>query len=361
MCNSPLHNLLTALPKCEHHVHLEGTLSPSLLFALAAKNNIPLPPSAPTPESESFDPAFTSPSALSARYTTFSSLDDFLHYYYIGFRVLLSPSDFEALTYAYLSHAARSANLRHAEVFFDPQGHTARGVPLEHVITGFHAAAARAQSEFGITAELIPCLLRHFSVEAGTECFDSLISTGGFADGRLKGVGLCSTELDKPPEAWKGIFARAKGRGIRRTAHAGEEGPAGYVRAAVEMLDVMRVDHGVRAAEDNAVMQMLADKGVMLTVCPMSNVALKGARSIGEVPVRRFLDAGVRFSLNSDDPAYFGGYIQENYCAVEEAFGLSVEEWGGIARNAVEGSWCSEERKGVLLGEVEAVLGGWRG
>ncbi|KAK3344186.1 hypothetical protein B0T25DRAFT_462735 [Lasiosphaeria hispida] len=373
MCKSPLHNLLTALPKCEHHVHLEGTLSPELLFELAAKNNIALPPVSSQASREvgadAVDPAFASPGALYARYAEFTSLDDFLHYYYIGFRVLLTASDFEALTYAYLRRAAtglsgpasapRSSNVRHTEVFFDPQGHTPRGIPPSTIITGFHAAAARAERDFGITAQLIPCLLRHLPVSSAEETFTSLIDAGFFASGALAGLGLCSTELDRPPALYAPIFSRAAALGIRRTAHAGEEGPPGYVSAAVRELGVQRVDHGVRAAEEEGVMRGLREAGVLLTVCPLSNVALRGVHEVREVPVRVFLERGVKFSLNSDDPAYFGGYVQENYCAVEEAFGLSVGEWRTIARNAVEGSWCGEERKGVILREVEEVVREW--
>lgn len=369
MCKLALHGFLAALPKCEHHVHLEGTLSPDLLFALAAKNNIALPP--PSPEAAATtspvntqdppDPAFTSPATLQSRYETFSSLGDFLHYYYIGFRVLLTASDFEDLTYTYLARAATTANLRHAEVFFDPQGHTPRGVPLAHVISGFHAAAARAKSDFGISALLIPCLLRHLPVEDSAACLEEMLSGGWFASGQLAGLGLCSTELGKPPGLWKEIFMRAKAHGIRRTAHAGEEGPAGYITSAIAELGAERIDHGVRAQEDEEVMDHLREAGVMLTVCPISNVKLKGVQDIKEVPVRRFLEKGVRFSLNSDDPAYFRGYVMENYCAVQEAFGLSVEEWGVIARNAVEGSWCGEEKKGEVMAEVEAVVREWEG
>ncbi|KAK0705414.1 hypothetical protein B0H67DRAFT_497348 [Lasiosphaeris hirsuta] len=369
MCKSPLHDLLTALPKCEHHVHLEGTLSPELLFELAAKNSIVLPPISGQASgdvgADAVDPAFASPEALYARYAQFTSLDDFLHYYYIGFRVLLTASDFEALTYAYLRRAAtglpgsRTGNVRHAEVFFDPQGHTPRGILPSTIITGFHAAAARAERDFGITAQLIPCLLRHLPVADGEATFDALAAAGHFASGALAGLGLCSTEIDRPPALYAPVFTRAAALGIDRTAHAGEEGPPGYVSAAVAELGVRRVDHGVRAAEDEDVMRGLSEAGVLLTVCPLSNVALKGVTRIGEVPVRVFLDRGVKFSLNSDDPAYFGGYIQENYCAVEEAFGLSVDEWRIIARNAVEGSWCGEERKAVILSEVDEVVREW--
>ncbi|KAK5661388.1 hypothetical protein OQA88_11287 [Cercophora sp. LCS_1] len=342
MCKSPLHPLLVALPKCEHHVHLEGTLSPELLFELAAKNNITLPS---TPE-------YTSPTTLHTRYNAFASLDDFLSYYYIGFTVLITPSDYESLAYAYITLAA-SHNVRHAEIFFDPQVHLSRGVPISHILSGFEAASVKARQEYGITSLLIPCLLRHLPVP-DISFLDLFNGTG------MTGFGLCSTELDKPPALYADIFTAARARGLRVTAHAGEEGPASYVHEAITHLQVERVDHGIRAAEDEDVMKMLAERGTMLTVCPLSNVRLKAVRGIEEVPVRKFLDKGVRFSLNSDDPAYFGGYIMENYCAVEEAFGLGVEEWGRIVRWGVEGSWCDEGRKGEILREVEVVLRDWR-
>lgn len=356
MCKSPLHNFLTLLPKCEHHLHIEGSLSPELLFALSAKNGIPLP-------SVSSDPAFASPEALNERYARFSSLDDFLAYYYIGMRVLVTASDFSELAYEYLASAARDANLRHAEVFFDPQAHLERGVAIETVVEGLLDGKRRAEAEFSgsggstkLTVLLIPCLLRHLPVEDSAACFELMKSRGYFSRGDLAGLGLCSTELAKPPENWVGIFAAAGEAGIRRTAHAGEEGPAGYVLDALDRLGAARVDHGVRAAEDEAVMARLARDGVLLTVCPMSNVRLKGVERIEHVPIRTFLDRGVKFSINSDDPAYFEGYLQDNYCAVEEAFGLTVEEWRTIATNAVEGSWCDEARKREILDEIDDVV-----
>ncbi|KAK3321381.1 hypothetical protein B0T19DRAFT_264633 [Cercophora scortea] len=352
MCNSPLHPLLVSLPKCEHHLHLEGCLTPDLLFSLSAKNNIPLPP-------PSEDPAFASPSTLAERYTAFTSLDDFLHYYYIGFRVLVTPEDFEALAWSYFLHAHREANVRHAEVFFDPQAHTNRSIPLSTVINGFAAAASRAESELGMSSLLIPCLLRHLPIADSHSTYTALVEGEYFTSGVLGGIGLCSTELSQPPHLWAPIFTDASSRGIRRTVHAGEEGPPAYVTLALDALDAMRIDHGVRAAEDTHLLTRLAAEGVLLSLCPVSNAALKVTKSVSDAPVRALLDHGVRFSVNSDDPAYFGAWIQDVYCAVQEAFGLTVGEWAGIVRAAVEGSWCEEERKKVLRGEVDGVLGNW--
>lgn len=351
MCKDPLHRFLTLLPKCEHHIHIEGSLSPELLFSLSAKNSIALPP-------VSEDPSFASPEALNERYARFSSLDDFLAYYYIAMRVLVTASDFSDLAYAYLTGAVRDGSVRHAEVFFDPQAHLDRGVAIETVVEGLLDGRRRAEAEFAgrgarrLTAMFIPCLLRHLPVEDSAGCFELMRGKGYFASGQLAGLGLCSTELAKPPENWAGIFAAAGEAGIRRTAHAGEEGPAAYVIAALDGLGAIRIDHGVRAAEDEAVMERLARDGVMLSVCPLSNVKLRGVTKVEEVPIRKFLEKGVRFSINSDDPAYFDGYIQENYCAVQDAFGLNLEEWRTIATNAAEGSWCDQDRKSEILEEI---------
>lgn len=377
MCKSPLHPFLLQLPKVEHHLHLEGSLSPELLFHLAHKNAVRLP-------SSSLDPAFASPSTLHERYQDFTSLDDFLHYYYIGFSVLVTVSDFEELSYAYLSRAAREANVKHAEVFFDPQVHVARGVEIETIVQGWERALwrIREKDKIDLTASLIPCFLRHLDLQDSGRCLGLLLG-GGYltapetgpvdgADGeengksngsskepRLKGIGLCSTEIAKPPSTWKSIFDIAREKGIRRTAHAGEEGPAEYVTAALDELQVERIDHGVRAADDEKVVERLARERILVTVCPVSNVKLKIKEKLEHVPLRTFLDRGVRFSLNSDDPAYFGAYLQEVYCQVQEAFGFTVREWEVIARNGIEGSWCDGERKEVVLKELEDVVGAW--
>ncbi|KAL6864646.1 adenosine deaminase [Trichoderma novae-zelandiae] len=351
MCNDKLHQFLHALPKCEHHVHIEGTISPELLFSLASDNGISLP---------SDDSAFERPATLQARYDRFTSLDDFLHYYFIGFSVLLGASDFEALTYDYLS-LAYSQNVYHAEIFFDPQAHISRGVTYQTVISGLNAAKKRAESEFPkLSVEFIPCLLRHLPVPSGHEMLTELLETGHFFDGTLVGFGMSSTELERHPSLYKEVYQAARAAGIANlTAHYGEEGPSGYVKDALSLLGVGRIDHGRRSAEDEELIAQLAETNTMLTLCPISNVVLKGVESMQDLPIRKFLDANVRFSINSDDPAYFGGYIQENYCAVQEAFGLAVDDWGKVARGAIDGSWCSPVRKQQLLKEVEEVLKQW--
>lgn len=352
MCNHNLHAFLAALPKCEHHMHLEGSLSPELLFQLAARNKIPLP-------SASDDPAFASVATLYERYANFTSLADFLHYYYIGFTVLIHEADFEALAYAYFTKAA-GQRVRHAEVFFDPQVHINRGIAYRTIVDGFTKARKRAEADLGLTSLLIPCMLRHLPVPDSLACFTIMRDAGHFNDGTLAGLGLCSTERNMPPSLWKDVFALARADGVRLTAHAGEEGPAAYITEAMDELSVSRIDHGVNARHDEAVMARLTAEKTLLSVCPLSNVVLRGVASVSEVPIRTFLDKGVRFSINSDDPAYFGGYILDNYCAVHEAFGLGFDDWRTIARNAVEGSWCSEERKVDLLAEIDTVVGEWK-
>ncbi|KAK1989629.1 adenosine deaminase [Colletotrichum falcatum] len=347
MCKDSLHAFLVDLPKCEHHIHIEGSLGPELLFQLAAQNGIPLPADR--------DPAFRSVGALRERYRNFTSLDDFLHYYFIGFSVLLTAADFEELGYAYFSKA-HSQNVRHAEVFFDPQAHTARGVSYGTVVEGLRRARRRAEADFGMTVEYIVCILRHCPVEDGMRAFAEARDAGHFRDGTVAGLGMSSSEAAYPPAMFAAVYDAAREAGVRRTAHAGEEGPAAYVAAALDELGVERVDHGRRAAEDAALLARLAAVGTLLTLCPVSNVVLRGVPDVRGMPVRDLLDRGVPFSINSDDPAYFGAYVLENYCAVQEAFGLSVAEWRGVARAAVEGSWCSDGRKAELLREIEGVV-----
>ncbi|RFU81364.1 adenosine deaminase [Trichoderma arundinaceum] len=351
MCNDKLHQFLHALPKCEHHVHIEGTISPELLFKLASKNGISLPLD---------DPAFDSPATLQARYQNFSSLDDFLHYYFIGFSVLISPSDFEALTYDYLSHAY-TQQVYHAEIFFDPQAHISRNISYHTIITGMSAAKKRAAADFPkLSVEFIPCLLRHLPVSSAHGLLTELLESGHFSDGTLVGFGMSSTELGMHPSIYKSVYEAAQSAGVvNLTAHYGEEGPSDFVKDALSILGVGRIDHGRRSAEDEELVAQLAESNVMLTLCPISNLVLKGVDGIQELPIRKFLDTDVRFSINSDDPAYFGGYILENYCAVQEAFGLAVDDWEKIARGAIAGSWCSPFRKEQLLKEVEGVIQQW--
>ncbi|KAF2196558.1 adenosine deaminase [Delitschia confertaspora ATCC 74209] len=346
MCKTSLHDFLRRLPKCEHHIHLEGALTPSLLFQLAKKNRISLPKD---------DKAFISPHSLLARYARFSSLDDFLGYYYIGMSVLVHEADFEALAWDYFQHASTDG-VHHAEVFFDPQAHTSRGIAYTTVLSGFRNACLRAERELHITTELITCFLRHLPVPDCLTAFENQDVQASYLAGHIKGIGLDSSELNFPPHLFKEIYERAGQQGLRRTAHAGEEGPTSYIADALDILGVDRIDHGIRLVEDPALMQKIAARGTLLTTCPMSNVVLRCIKSIGDHPIRKFLDAGVKFSINSDDPAYFGGYILDNYCAVHEVFDLSVEEWTTICRNGIEGSWCSEERKREMLAVLERVI-----
>lgn len=318
-------------------MHLEGALSPSLLFTLAVRNSITIPEN---------DPAFASPAALLDRYTRFSSLDDFLHYYFIGMQCLIKEQDFEQLAWEYFLKA-KSDGVVHAEVFFDPQAHTGRGVAYATVVNGFTAACQRAERELELSTKLILCFLRHLPVRDSIATYDQ--ARLDLESGRLSGIGLDSSEKGFPPGPWKEIYETAKAKGIRRTAHAGEEGPVEYIREALSELDVERIDHGIRLAEDTDLMREVVEQKVLVTMCPLSNVRLRCVKDVKELPIRTFLDNGVKFSINSDDPAYFGGYILDNYCAVQEAWSLTAREWEGITKAAMEGSWCDNSRKEHLL------------
>lgn len=350
MCKSALHPFLAALPKCEHHLHLEGCLSPTLFFALSSKNNIAIPSSAE-------DQAYTSLETLTARYASFTSLNDFLAYYYRALAVVITAEDFELLAWEYFTTAARDG-VKHAEVFFDPQSHTSRGVALETVVQGFDRACKRAGKELEITSKLIMCFLRHLPTqEAETTMRDAV--AGGFFDGEervIEGVGLDSSEVGFRPELFESVYQEAKLKGIRRTAHAGEEGDPTYISGALDSLKAERIDHGIRLIEDPVLLQRVLEEEIILTVCPLSNVCLQVVEHVGQLPIREFLEKGIKFSLNSDDPAYFGGYILKNYCSVQDAFDLSVEEWRIIAENSIRGSWCSAERKQELLKMLKQCL-----
>ena len=336
MCQSAqVHSFLRSLPKCEHHLHIEGTISPELLFQLARTNNITLPATT--------DPAFASIESLHERYLRFTSLDDFLNYYYIAMSALITASDFEQLGYEYFKKA-HADGVHHAEVFFDPQAHTERGIVYEIVVKGLVAAQKRAEQEFGLTSKLILCFLRHLPAEQAENAFGEAQTLGHFSDGTIAAIGMDSTELGNPPELFRSVYERAEKIGLRRTAHAGEEGDATYISRALDICNVQRIDHGIRLVEDEALLRRVAKEKILLTVCPLSNVQLKCVKTVADLPLRKFLEMGVKFSINSDDPAYFGGYILDNYCAVQEAFGLSVTEWRTIADNAVEGSVSTNSR-----------------
>ncbi|KAF1845873.1 adenosine deaminase [Cucurbitaria berberidis CBS 394.84] len=354
MCKSPLHSFLVELPKCEHHLHLEGCLSPALLFQLAAKNNITLP-------SSDEDPAYQSPVTLAKRYQHFDNLEDFLQCYYRGMAVLITQNDFEMLAWEYFTTARRDG-VRHAEVFFDPQSHTDRGIAFDTVVAGFNAARTRAEKELGITSCLIMCFLRHLPVSSAAETMQTAI-TGGYFDvsqddkqRAITGLGLDSSEVGFRPELFVDQYREGEKRGLRRTAHGGEEGDPTYISGALDTLHVERIDHGIRLTEDPELLKRVVKENILLTVCPLSNMCLQAVKRIDQVPIRTFLEAGVKFSINSDDPAYFGGYIVNNYCAVQDAFNLSINEWRVIAENSIHGSWIQEARKSELLGLLDECM-----
>ena len=357
MCHSPLHPFLAALPKCEHHIHIEGSLTPPTLFALAARNNITLPsPANLSSTNPAADAAYSNVTSLELRYESFTSLDDFLHYYYIGMSVLLHPTDFADLALTYL-RKAHADGVRHAEIFFDPQAHVARGVSFSTVLSGLRAGCAEAEKECGVSSLLICCFLRHLPVSETVAAWGGAELQTAIQRGEVAGIGLDSSEAPFPARLFESVWREAREAGVKCTMHAGEEGAEGVrnIETALFELGCERVDHGIQLARDPALMARVAEKGALLTVCPLSNVALRGVQSVSEVPIRTFLDNGVRFSINSDDPAYFGGFILENYCRVQEAFGLGRGDWVRIAEWAIEGSWCGEGRKEVLRGELREV------
>ena len=311
--------LIDRLPKAELHLHIEGSLEPGLLFELARRNGVAIP--------------YASVDEVRAAYS-FSNLQDFLDIYYRGMSVLLTEQDFFDLTWAYLERAAAD-NVRHVEIFFDPQGHTQRGVGFTTVLNGIEAALKRAEADLGITYRLIMCFLRHLSEE---DAFATLALAEPHLL-RIHGVGLDSSELGHPPSKFARVFARARELGLHVTAHAGEEGPPAYVWEALDLLKVERIDHGNRALEDPALTARIASEQLTLTVCPLSNLRLCVIDELALSPVRRMLDAGLKVTINSDDPAYFGGYVNDNFHAVANALDLSEADIVQLARNSFTGSF----------------------
>ncbi len=327
--------LIAALPKAELHLHIEGSLEPEMLFALAERNRVEIP--------------FASVEEVREAYA-FSNLQDFLDIYYQGMSVLRTEQDFYDLTWAYLERA-RADNVRHVEIFFDPQGHTERGVAFATVIEGITRALREGEAQFGITHRLIMCFLRHLSEE---EALATLEEAGPWLS-RIDGVGLDSSEVGHPPSKFARVFARARELGLHAVAHAGEEGPPEYVREALDLLKVDRIDHGNRALEDAALTRRIADEGLALTVCPFSNLSLCVISDIAESPVRQMLDAGLKATINSDDPAYFGGYVGDNYRAVAVALDLTREQLIELAANSFTGSFLSPEAQAPHLAAIEAL------
>jgi adenine deaminase len=328
-----LETLIAKLPKAELHLHIEGSLEPQMMFAKARKYGIAL--------------AHASVESLRAAYA-FNNLQEFLDLYYAGADVLRDESDFYDLTWAYLLRA-KTDNVVHVEIFFDPQTHTMRGIALDGVVNGIVDALREGEKKLGITWRLIPNFLRHLS-EA--DAFVTLEQLAPFMQ-HMHGFGLDSSEVGHPPSKFERVFANVRAMGLPVVAHAGEEGPPSYVYEALDLLKVTRIDHGIRAIEDAALTERIAREGIALTVCPLSNVRLCAVKSIDAHPLKRLLDAGCTVTINSDDPAYFGGYVGENYRAIAKALFLSADELRRIATMSIEASWLSRAEKAKHITQIE--------
>ncbi len=316
---------IAQIPKAELHLHIEGTFEPELMFAIAARNHIKL--------------AYQDVDALRRAYH-FKNLQEFLDIYYIGSRVLQKEEDFYDLTMAYLRKAA-SQQVAHAEIFFDPQTHLENKVPFEVFFNGIYRATQDAERQYHIHSELIMCFLRHLR-EASA--FETLEQSLPFRD-KIVGIGLDSSELGNPPMKFKNVFAKAKSMGFRRVAHAGEEGPVDYIRDALDHLEIHRIDHGNQTKDDERLLNEVAEKRIPLTLCPLSNLKLKVVKDLKDHPLKKLLDRNVFVTVNSDDPAYFGGYINENLFAVQQALDLSHDDIVVLAKNSFEASFISQDKK----------------
>jgi adenosine deaminase len=324
------------IPKAELHIHLEGSLEPDLMFELAARNRLSL--------------RHASEADLRGAYN-FGDLQAFLNLYYEGSRVLCTARDFYDLTSAYVRRAA-AHNVRHAEIFFDPQTHTERGIAFETIMEGITAGLRDAGSNHGMSAFLILCFVRDKSAASAMHTLDQALP---FRD-QIVAVGLDSAEHGHPPVKFVEVFARARAEGFRAVAHAGEEGPPGYIREAIDLLKVSRIDHGVRCEEDPTLVAELTDRRMPLTMCPLSNVKLRVFPSLEDHNLKRLLDRGVCVTINSDDPAYFGGYVNENFLAAQQALGLTRQDIHHLARNSFEASFLPEGERQRFIKELDEVV-----
>ena len=327
-------DFIAGLPKAELHVHIEGTFEPALMIDIAGRHGIRLP--------------YAAVEDLAAAYR-FRNLQEFLELYYQGMKVLIDAQDFYDLTWAYLQRA-RAQNVLHTEIFFDPQAHTDRGIVFDTVLDGIGRALDHGRQTLGITSRLILCFLRDKSVASAEATLDQALDHKD----RIIGVGLDSAELGHPPVKFRDVFARARAAGLRAVAHAGEEGPADYVHQALDELQVERIDHGNRALDDDALVARLARDGIALTMCPLSNVRLQVLTDLRRHPLRPLMERGVPVTINSDDPAYFGGYVNENYVALQEALSLSRADLAAIARTSFTASFLEPADKDAYAAQVDA-------
>jgi adenine deaminase len=328
-----MHALIARLPKVELHMHVEGSLEPELMFELARRNGVRL--------------RYESVDALRRAYA-FTNLQSFLDIYYEGAGVLREEADFYDMALAYFRKAS-GQNVRHAEIFFDPQTHTHRGVAFATVVEGLARAQADAERTLGVTSRLIMCFLRHLSADDAMPTLDAALAHRD----RIVAVGLDSSEVGHPPARFRDVFDRARAEGFLTVAHAGEEGPPAYIREAIDLLGVARIDHGVRCVEDPALVTLLRERRIPLTVCPLSNVRLRVYERMEEHALGKLLDLGLCATVNSDDPAYFGGYVEENYVAAQRALGLDAAQIVTLARNAIDGSFLDDAGKRRLREELD--------
>ena len=324
---------MTELPTVELHIHIEGTLEPELIFRLAERNGIELP--------------YGDIEELRRHYD-FIDLQSFLDLYYSNMAVLRTADDFADMTRAYLTRAA-AAGVRHAEIMMDPQAHLSRGIPLATSVGAVAEVLAKSESEFGISTELIAAFLRDRPAEEAVAVLDDLLAM----EVPIIGICLDSAERGNPPRNFVALYERARQAGLKCVAHAGEEGPPDYIREALDLLAVDRIDHGIRCMEDEALVERLVAEQVPLTVCPLSNVRLRAVDTLPEHPLPRMLERGLNVSVNSDDPAYFGGYIDENFRQVRSAFGFSTAQMADLAANSVMSAFLTDSRRRELLAEVE--------
>lgn len=328
-----LEKFINNLPKAELHLHLEGSLEPELMFELAKRNNIAIP--------------FDSVEAVRAAYK-FSNLQEFLDIYYQGAQVLINEQDFYDLTWAYLTRM-KADNCKHVEVFFDPQTHTDRGIDFDVVINGISRALEDGKKQLGISSFLIMCFLRHLSEE---EAFKTLaMATPHLA--KIKGVGLDSSEVGHPPSKFANVFKSARDLGLKIVAHAGEEGPPEYIYEALDILHIDRIDHGNRCLEDEKLVTRIVENGLTLTVCPLSNLSLCVVKDLTQHPLKNMLAKGLKATINSDDPAYFGGYLNKNYIETQKAIGLTRDELITLAKNSFRGSFLSQQEIETHCGAID--------
>ena len=329
MTNISLKEYINRIPKAELHLHIEGTFEPELMFKIADRNKISLD--------------HNSIEELHSAYN-FNNLQEFLNIYYAGASVLLTEEDYYDLTWAYLKKV-HAQNVIHTEIMFDPQTHTDRGIPFDTVINGIHSALKDADKEFGITSKLVMSILRHLPQDAAFETYENYF----YHKDKIDVLGLDSSELGNPPSKFHEVYNRAFHDGLKLTAHAGEEGPAEYVWEALDTLRVNRLDHGNRSIEDEKLIERIVDEQIALTVCPLSNLKLKVIEDLSDHPLKAMLEKGIKVTLNSDDPAYFGGYLNENFIQTAEALSLSKDDIYKLVKNSFEASFANDKRKNEML------------